>query len=277
MAQGNTLDAAVSAAAVATRPWVERAARLGYLAKGVVYVIVGALAATAAFDAGGRTTGSEGALQTVLHQPFGRVLVALVAFGLACYAFWRLIECFADPEGHGTDLEGLVQRGRALVSAAIHASLVWSAVALVAGNGGGNGDDARAWTAELMSKPFGRLLVALVGVCVLGAAVWEFASAYKAGFRRRMDYHRVGADAARWLVRLGRAGLAARGVVFAVIGSFLVIAAWRADPDRARGLGEALQTLESQPFGPWLLAATAIGLVLYGAHQFAKARLRRIG
>lgn len=277
MSYGRTYDATPGMAVRATQPWVERAARIGYLAKGVVYLIVGGLAAAAAFGAGGRTTDSEGALATILHQPFGRVLLALVAIGLAGYVVWRAVEGIADPEGHGTDAKGLVMRGRALVSAVIHASLVVSAVALLTGNGGGSGGGAQGRTAELMSQPFGRWLVGLVGVVVIGAAIQQWISAYSAKFRRRMDYSRVSHDTERWLVRLGRSGLAARGVVFAIIGGFLVVAAWRADPEQAAGLAEVLHTLESQPFGPWLLGLVAIGLALYGADQVAKARLRRIG
>lgn len=272
MSNTHTLDGATAVAYGAARPWVERAARVGYLAKGVVYIIVGGLAAAAAFGAGGRTTDSEGALATLLGQPFGKALLALVALGLAGYVFWRLVECFVDPEHHGTDARGLV----VLASAVVYGSLVGSAIALLTGNGGGGGD-ARSRTAELMSQPFGRWLVGLVGAAVIGAAIYEFASAVRADFRWKMAYGRVSAAAETWLVRLGRWGLAARGVVFAIIGGFLIVAAWRADPSRARGLGESLETLERQPFGPWLLGLVAIGLALYGAHQIVKARLRRIG
>ena len=111
----------------------------------------------------GESNHTEGALATILHQPFGRVLLALVAIGLAGYAFWRAVEGLADPEGHGTDAKGLVMRGRALVSAVIHVSLVISAVALVTGNGGGSGRGTEGWTAELMSQPFGRWLVGWSG------------------------------------------------------------------------------------------------------------------
>lgn len=277
MSNARTYDATAAMAVHAAHPWIEGAARIGYLAKGVVYLIVGGLAAAAAFGAGGRTTGSEGALATILHQPFGRVLLALVAIGLAGYAFWRAVEGLADPEGHGTDAKGLVMRGRALVSAVIHVSLVISAVALVTGNGGGSGRGTEGWTAELMSQPFGRWLVGLVGLVVIGAAIQQWISAYRARFRRRMDYSAVNRDAERWLVRLGRAGLAARGAVFAIIGSFFLVAAWQANPNEAKGLAESLHTLETQPFGPWLLGLMAIGLALYGAHQIVKARLRRIG
>ncbi|HVS64556.1 MAG TPA: DUF1206 domain-containing protein [Thermoanaerobaculia bacterium] len=260
-----------------TADWVERSARIGYFAKGVVYLVVGGLAAAAAFGTGGQTTGSEGALQTILRQPFGRVLLSIVALGLIGYVFWRFVQGAADVEHKGSDAEGLVTRGYYLLSALTYSALVVTAVRMVIGAGGGSSDGTEQQTATLMSQPFGRWLVGLVGLGVIAAAFHQWSRAWKASFRKRMAYNLVSPDTATWLVRLGRAGLAARGVVFAIIGGFLVSAAVRADPDQAKGLGEVLATLERQPYGPWLLAAVAIGLVLYGAHQLAKARLRRVG
>jgi hypothetical protein len=255
---------------------VERAARAGYFAKGIVYLIIGGLAAVAAFGAGGQTTGSEGALVTILRQPFGSVLLAIIALGLMGYVFWRVVQTTMDPEHKGSDAEGLTIRAYYLVSAVTYGALVVSAVRLIMGGGGSSGG-AEQQTATLMSQPFGRWLVGLVGLLVIAAAIHQWVRAWKAKFRRRMAYEKVGPEAERWLVRLGRAGLTARGVVFAIIGGFLLSAAVRADPEQAMGLGEALATLEAQAYGPWLLAAVAIGLLLYGVHQLVKARLRRIG
>lgn len=257
--------------------WTESAARAGYAAKGGIYLIIGVLACSAAFGAGGRTTGSEGALETLIRQPVGTVLLGIVAVGLVGYAIWRLILCILDPENKGTDLSGLVMRGYYLVSAVIHGALVYSAVQLIMGNGGSGGGGAESKTAQLMSQPYGQWLVGLVGVTIIGSAFFQFYRAGDKTFREQVDYNEFGQKTRRTLVRLGQAGLAARGVVFFIIGGFLVVAAVRANPDSAKGLGESLATLESQPYGPWLLGFVGLGLISYAAHQFVKARYRDIG
>jgi hypothetical protein len=84
------------------------------------------------------------------------------------------------------------------------------------------------------------------------------------------------ASTRQWVRRVCRFGMAARGVVFGIIGLFLLLAAWRNNPGEARGLGGALHSLQEQGYGPWLLGVVALGLVAYGGYQFVLARYRRI-
>ncbi|HEV2129901.1 MAG TPA: DUF1206 domain-containing protein, partial [Longimicrobiaceae bacterium] len=126
-------------AAHGASPWVEGLARLGYAAKGVVYLIVGGLAAQAALGSGGQTTGSEGALSTILRQPLGQVLLGAVAVGLAGYALWRFVQAALDPEHRGTDAKGIAIRLGYAISGVIHAGLAIEAARMVLGNGGGSG------------------------------------------------------------------------------------------------------------------------------------------
>ena len=139
--------------------------------------------------------------------------------------------------------------------------------------GGGSPDD---WTARLMAQPFGRWLVVIAGAVIVGAGLYQFYKAYKADFRDELNLGAMSGRVKTWTTRSGRLGYAARGVVFGVIGIFLVQAALQTDPDEARGLGGALNTLASQPFGPYLLGAVALGLVAYGIFMFVMARYRRI-
>src|SRR5688500_15697197 len=118
-------------------PFVRKFARVGYAAKGVVYVIVGGLAAAAAFGNGGQTTGSRGALPTLLDQPFGQVLLGMVAFGLACYAIWQFIRAVEDPENEGSDAKAIAKRVHFFISGIIHLGLVFVAVRMMASGGGG--------------------------------------------------------------------------------------------------------------------------------------------
>ena len=259
--------------------WLEKAARMGYAAKGVVYLLIGAFAAGAAFNASSHK-GSESVVAWLARQSFGQIMLGAVALGLVGYAAWRVVQCVWDPEDKGTDLKGLTLRTYYFVSFLVHGALVVFAVRLITGSGAstsaGSGQPSQQ-TATLLSKPYGRWLVLFVALCVLGAAVYQFLRAYKASFRDRLALHRVDPSRRKWLIRLGRFGLAARGVVFGIIGFFLAVTAWQADPSETKGLEGALRTLETSTAGPWLLFVVALGLAAYGAHQFTKARYRVIG
>jgi len=255
-------------------PWVEPLGRFGYAAKGLVYGIVGVLAAQAAFGAGGATTDTSGALRTIASQLFGQVLLGIVAVGLVGYALWRLVQAILDPDRKGGDAKDIAIRLGYAVSGIAYGGLAVSAVELLLGSsGGGQTED---WTARLMAQPFGRWLVGIVGTIVIGVGLFQFYQSYTAKFREKLERSRMSETEERWTTGLGRFGLAARGVVFVLIGVFLVRAALQTNPGEARGLGGALATLAQQPFGPWLLGVVAFGLIAYGVYQLALARYRRM-
>ena len=258
--------------AVHNNPWVEPLARFGYAARGVVYAVVGLLAIQAAFGGRGQTTGQEGALQRIAEQ--SRFLLVLMAIGLAGYALWRFVQAVLDPENKGTDPKGIAQRGMMVASGIVYSGLAITAARLASGGGGGEG--SQGFTAELMTKPFGRWLVVLAGLAVIVAGFHQLKEAYTKKFRERLKLQEMNADEQRMATHTGQMGLAARGIVFLITGWFLVQAGLRFDPSQARGLGGALETLASQPYGPWLLGLVALGLVAYGAYSFLEARYRRI-
>lgn len=261
---------------MAADPWVERLARFGIASKGIVYAIVGFLAAQAAFGAGGKTTDTKGALQTIVTQPFGKFLLALVAIGLLGYVLWRFIQAFLDPERKGTNAKGLFQRLGYFISGAIYAGLALTATRLILGFGGGGGNSTQDSTARLLAQPFGQWLVGTLGAMVIGMGFHQFYKAYSAKFRQDLKWQEMRDAERTWATRAGRFGHAARGVVFLVIGFFLIQAARQSDPNQARGLGGALAALAQQPYGPWILAVVAIGLVAYGIYLLVEARYRRV-
>jgi hypothetical protein len=260
------------------RPWVKRLGRLGYATKGIVYAIVGVLAAQAAFGTGGRTTGSSGALQEIVSQPFGRWLLGIVAVGLVGYALWRLVQAAMDTEIKGSDPKGIGARLGYAVSGVIYGGLAWTAIQIVMGTGGGGsggGSSTQHWTAQLMAQPFGRWLVALAGICVIGFGLYQLYKGIAGKFRKKLALPSMSDKEEKAAVTAGRVGLPARGIVVGMIGAFLLQAAWQAQPSEAKGLGSTLQELVQQPFGPWLLGIVAIGLIAYGVFMGFMARYRR--
>ena len=263
-------------------PFLEKFARFGYAAKGVVYVVVGALAALAAFGSGGQTTGSKGALQTIAEQPYGRVLLGLVAFGLAGYALWQFIRAIEDPEYEGSDGKAIAKRVGFFISGVIHFGLVWYAIGILTGaasggGGGGGGDSgAQTWSARVMEYPMGRWLLMLIGAGIVGYGIFQLTKAFKSELGKRLHLGQLEPGTYRAVVAISRFGLAARGVVFGIIGGFLATAAYHHNPGEARGVDGALEALQRQPYGPWLLGTVAVGLIAYGIFEFVKARYRQI-
>ena len=259
------------------KPWVERLARLGYGAKGVVYIVVGWLALMAALGLGGRKTGANGALLTIAQQPLGKVLLSVVALGLAGYALWRIVQGVVDPEHKGTDAKGLAKRFAYVLSGIAYVGLALTAVEIlrVAGraDSGGSTQDV---TARLMALPFGRWLVAAAGAVIIGIGLNTLYVAWTEKFREKLKWAQMNPQEQTWALRIGKLGLTARAVVFGVIGAFLIQAGLQADPGEARGLDGALKVLAQQSHGRWILGAVAAGLVAFGVYSFVEARYRRV-
>lgn len=278
------LDKAEQKAARITRsarPWIERLARFGYAAKGVVYVLIGSLAALGAFkghEGGEGPTDSRGALTQIVHQPYGRVMLGVVAAGLAAYAMWRVVQALRDTEDKGTSWKGLAIRAGYACIGVVYAGLSFSAVRLILGGSAGQNSDetTKGWTALALMFPLGQLLVGLVGLGVIGFGLWQCYKAFTAKFRRKWKRHEMNEHARTLATRAGQVGLVARGIVFGIIGLFLIQAAWWARAEEARGLSGALRALEQQPYGPYVLGAVALGLVAYGLYMFVEARYRRM-
>ncbi len=253
-----------------------RLARFGYAAKGVVYLLIGGLALGSVLTTGGSTTGPVGAFREVVSQPFGQILLSLIALGLFGYTLWRFVQAIKDPDNEGSDAKGIVKRIGYATSGVVYASFAIAAVGLVMGSGGGSGNQTEDITARVMAQPYGRWLIAIAGLIVIVTGVYQFYKGYSAKFTKVLKMGEMSPGERTWAVRSGRLGLIARSVVYALIGTFLIQAALTANPEQAGGLGEALRTLSQQPYGPWLLGLVALGLMLYGVYSLVLARYRRI-
>src|SRR5919112_1365354 len=184
--------------------------------------------------------GQRGALKIVAESPLGGILLGLVSLGFLGYALWRGIQAVADPDREGTDVKALGKRVGYGASALIYAGLAFSAVGLVLGSASGGGGTPDDWTALLLSWPMGQVLVVSVGIAVIGVGLRELYQAYMARFLEYLKLDEMGGSLRKWTERWGRLGIAARGIVFGVVGTFLIRAALEYDPQEARGLGGAL-------------------------------------
>jgi hypothetical protein len=255
---------------------LEHFARMGFAARGAVYILVGVLALLAAIGSGlGDVGGGKSALRSLLSQPFGAIMLGAVGLGLVFFSAWRIVSAIADADAHGTSAKGLGTRALHVLSGLVNGALAVTAFYLALGLGGGGGDDqsAKDWTAWLLTQPFGRWLVGAVGLAIICGGGYQIWKGWKGDVLKRLHAPAARRDLARFL---GRLGYAARGVTFLVIGGFLIVAAIRSDSSQAKGLGGALQALEEQPYGWALLAIVAAGLAAFGAFGVAQALWRRI-
>ncbi len=257
----------------ARRHPLETLGRVGYAVKGGLYTLVGLLALDAA-RGGGDPEGQTGTFEAIAQTAWGPAVLWLLVVGLAAYAAWRVALAITDPEGEGDDAKGLGKRAFYVVSAFAYGGLAYSAYQVVSGAGAeGGGTEDRART--LLGLPGGPWLVGIAALGLLGYGVWQFMRAYRASFMDHFDLEGIAARRRDWVRRAGQWGLAARGVVYLLAGGFMAQAALAARPDEAGGLDQALGTLQRQPAGPWLLAAVAIGLVMYGVYCGVNAAYRR--
>ncbi|PXX91623.1 DUF1206 domain-containing protein [Marinobacter vulgaris] len=251
-------------------------ARAGYGARGIVYLLVGGLAALAVLGQGGQTTGSRGVLQRVMLAPWGDVLIGIMVVGLLGFALWRGIQAIKDTDHHGTTAKGLLVRSGLFASSISHIMLAVFAASLIftlGGSSGGSGSGAAGIATWLMSQSYGRWLVAAVGVALAGAGFAHEIKAWKTQFDRHFN---MPTRVKYWAYPICRFGLVIRGLVFVIVGVFFIMAAYQLDPDEAGGIAEVFTMLSTQAFGQSLLVLVASGLFAFGIYSWLEAVYRRI-
>jgi len=257
-------------------PWIERLARVGYAAKALLYLVVGGVALQSALGDGGRTIGARGALVTLVRHEYGAILLLVVAIGLFGYATWQIIEALLDPERRGATAKALAVRAGYLGRGVIHAALGLQAARLAAGSYRSRGQAVESWTARALDAPLGAWLVMAAGVAVAAYGCYQLYRAWAAKLGRQLDLSALSPNVSAWVTRISRFGIGARGVVFVTCGAYLVRAGMAHNASTAADTGEALGAMRHQPFGPWVLAAVAIGLIAYAAYEVVQARYRVI-
>jgi len=256
---------------------VDKLARFGLLAEGVLYAVIGLLAIDVAQGDRREEAGSSGAIETVASQPYGQWLLGVLTVGFFAMAAWRLLQAANVNPSHGGEASDRVKFG---ITGVIFVGLGVAALSTLlanldsGGSGGSSSASQQKATSVVLDWPAGRWLVAFAGLAVIG---FGLVSLWKNGVHAEFD-ERLGAmsePTERAVVGLGRAGYVARGLILAIVGIFLMQAAITYDASEAKGLSGSIRSLADDGLGQLLLWAIAIGLFCFGLYKLAAARFRQ--
>jgi hypothetical protein len=278
-AKGVQAEGKRAAKQAAFSPLMENLTRLGYGVKGFLYIAIGFIAIAGALGRSKTPADQLGAIETFSKLPYADLLLWVILIGLVSYSLWGVIRAALDPFHKGNDLKGFLARGGYLLSAVTYATFVIPTYHLINGASGGTGSASTVTiVSTVMNMPMGRWLVGAAGLAVIAAGFYQMYMGIEMDFDQRFKPYVLGAEQLKIARQMGRFGTTARGVVFALVGYFLVLAAYQANPGHARGFDGAFKYLARQPYGLWILAVIALGLISFGLYSFMSAawfRLKR--
>lgn len=270
-----TRNAGATAAQARNSRWLELLTRAGFIGYGVVHLLFAWLALQIAFGNSGEEGNQNGALRTLGEQPLGKFVLIAVAVGLFAMAIWQAFEA-AFGHVSKTGKERIFERVASVVRVVVFVWLGWTAIKVVQDASANASNRQEQLTEKLMAADGGRWLVGLAGLVLAAVGVGMVIYGLKKKFERNLKTGEMSPKTRQLTRRLGMAGYAARGSVFAITGLLIVVAAVNYDPEKARGLDAALRTLRDQPYGPWLLAVMALGIAAFGVYCFFQSRFRKV-
>lgn len=256
-------------------PGLKAGARAGFVAYGIIYLLIGWLALRLAWGSRGGSADASGALQTLAGQPLGKALLIVVAVGLLALAVWQVLEAAVGCRRYD-DTKRTRKRIAAGGKAVAFAAIGVSALRVTAGAGSSSTKSEQKAASGVLSIPGGQVIVVIVAAVVIGIGVGSIVSGLRRSFERDLNTLEMSGGTRRAVRMIGTVGYVARGVAFVLIGILLGYAAITADPKKANGLDGALHTLLGQPFGRYLLTVVAIGLAAAGVFAFAQARYQKL-
>lgn len=247
-------------------------ARLGFIARGITYIVIGVIALMVALGIARHSPDSAGAIEAIASKPFGYVLLLILVIGFLGLAVWRFVQAAVKrlnlTEGH---------RIRAFCYGVAYAILFFSTLMFVVHGRTPTGSDtaARDYTAQVLSLNGGRVIVAFAGIVLVILGIFMAIRGFAAEFTRELRMGWMSDSTQNAVVRLGQAGYVARGVVVVGIGIAALDAAITYNAARAEGVDGALRSFAQTAFGPWLLILIALGLIAFGILSFLEAKWRR--
>lgn len=278
---GDRADAEVTrreAEKLGDSPPVRWLVRTGFVARAITYGVIGALALAMALGAGtmGATPNQQGALALIARSTLGRIALVVICAGLLAYALWKLAQGVfgRGPEGGGSP--AVHDRVANLAGGVVYVGFFVLAIRVLSGTSGNSSSEPRRATAGILGWPGGRVIVAVGGAVLIAISLYQLYDAVRGKFAKSVKAQHMGPAERRAFMFLGYIGLAARAVVFGLVGYFLLRTAIDFDPAKAVGVDGALARLHHQPLGPEALGLVAAGLLTFSAFSLLEARYRRL-
>lgn len=252
-------------------------ARMGYVTKGFVYFFVGLLAMQAAIGITGEAQNTTQTLQEFIYKPFGNILIIGCMIGLFAHALWKILQGISDPEerkkGSGTTLFRVVD----FFTGCLYLSMSYACWQILQGLNATDGDEStEVWVGKILVLPYGQWIVFLCAFIIILTGLFQFYSSYTANFDYSFDSNDMSEKERNWLSALGRIGISSWGIVYCMVGLLFYRAAVSFEADEAGGMAEALNGLREWPYGIWVLALTALGLIIYGIYLFVLSYYHKI-
>ena len=259
--------------------WVDTITRIGYAVRGLIYGLIGYLAAQVFITGRAEITDQTGALNKIAQQPYGKVILIVALVGLIGLAIWGVVRAVADPYRKGKEFKGIVSRAGYLVSGISYGLMLAPVLRLLNGLGGSNGSSsaqAESISAALMSRGWGPWLVGFIGAILIGVGLYRIYLGWKGKLSERLKHYEMSEEQRKLALQAGRFGYIAHGASLSLIGVLALLAALTLDPQKVGGLDQALQFLSQQAFGSFLLGALALGLIAYAVYSVMGALWFRI-
>jgi hypothetical protein len=249
--------------------WIKKYARIGLISKAAVYILIGGLATLATFNLGGKTSGKDGAMQFVMAQPMGKIMLAIIALGLVGYVVWRMIQTFKNPEN-----SGVIPRIAFAFSGFFYALIAFSAVQMLFGGGGGSSSERQSYLNAMLGETWGQVAVIVISLSFFGKAIYQLYTGISGRYSKKLTKIDLDKKARQVLLKAGLVGYVSRAVVIGIVGFKFMKAALYPSISEPGSTKDAFDVLEKSFGGPFLLGGVALGLVAYGVFLIVKARYR---
>lgn len=247
----------------------EYAARAGHVGTGLLHIIIGYIVIQLAFGGGG-SADQSGALGELAEKPGGSIALWVAVFAFVALALWRVFEAVVGKKSD-EDEGDLTDRAKAIALAIVYFAFAWTTFGFARGAGKSSSEQNASMTARLMENGFGKFVLIVVGLVVMGVGGYHI---YKGVTKKFLD--NLEGSTGKGVERLGVAGYCAKGLALVGAGGLVIVAVFTSDPSKATGIDGAVKTLGAQPYGPVLLVLAGIGIGLYGIYAFVLARYAKM-
>ncbi len=264
---------------IVRHPYIKTLAQFGFYTKDFLFIVIGILAIMVAIgEKGGQISDPTGALSRIAQATFGKVILIVFIAGAFGHGAWNVLRGVADVDNSGTNWQGISKRIIAVSVGIFYFFLAWTAwvIVLTANIAVENGTIQKTFTAIILALPFGAIIVAVVGLVVIGAGINECYRGLTGKVQENFKQYKLEGNSRNIITVLGFLSFLARALIFGLIGWFFISAAIQANPNEAIGIDGALRTLGGSYYGKALLFFTSAGLICFGVLSLYEAKYRRL-